>query len=158
MRRANGFVKFAICAIGRLKPGPERDLLEKYLQRITWPLEIAELEERRKLSGAELKKRESELIKQSLPRGGIRVALDERGKSLNSRDFARKIGDWRDRGQHVAFMIGGAEGLDKGLKRSADTMLSFGAATWPHQLVRVMLVEQIYRAQEILAGHPYHRE
>ena len=151
-------MKLTICAIGRLKAGPERDLLEKYRRRISWPLEIAELEERRKLSAAELKKREGALIEHALPAGCIRVALDERGKSHSSREFAAKIGDWRDRGRDIAFMIGGADGLDAALRSGADAALSFGAATWPHQLARVMLVEQIYRAQEILAGHPYHRD
>lgn len=132
--------------------------MEKYRRRISWPLEIVELEERRKLSAAELKKRESALIEQALPAGCIRVALDERGKSLSSREFASKIGGWRDQGRDIGFMIGGADGLDAGLRSAADATMSFGAATWPHQLARVMLVEQIYRAQEILAGHPYHRD
>ena len=151
-------MKLTICAVGRLKTGPERDLLEKYQRRLSWPLEIVELEERRKLNPAELKKRESTLIDQALPAGCVRVAMDERGKSLSSRAFAAKIGEWRDQARDVGFMIGGADGLDAGLRSGADMTISFGAATWPHQLARVMLVEQIYRAQEILAGHPYHRD
>ncbi|MGB0632234.1 MAG: 23S rRNA (pseudouridine(1915)-N(3))-methyltransferase RlmH [Alphaproteobacteria bacterium] len=151
-------MKLTICAVGRLKSGPERDLLEKYRRRISWPLDIVELEERRKLSAAELKQREATLIEQVLPAGCFRVAMDERGKSLSSRAFAEKLGSWRDQARDVAFMIGGADGLDTGLRGSADATISFGAATWPHQLARVMLVEQIYRAQEILAGHPYHRD
>lgn len=151
-------MKLTICAVGRLKAGPERDLLEKYRRRLSWPLEIVELEERRKLSPAELKKRESALIDKALPAGCVRVALDERGKSMTSREFAAKIGDWRDQGRDIGFMIGGADGLDTGLRSGADATVSFGTATWPHQLARAMLVEQIYRAQEILAGHPYHRD
>lgn len=151
-------MKLTICAVGRLKSGPERDLLEKYRRRISWPLDIVELEERRKLSAAELKQREATLIEQALPAGCVRVAMDERGKSLSSRALAKKLGSWRDQARDVAFMIGGADGLDTSLRDSADATISFGAATWPHQLARVMLVEQIYRAQEILAGHPYHRD
>jgi 23S rRNA (pseudouridine1915-N3)-methyltransferase len=151
-------VKLTICAVGRLKSGPERDLLDKYRRRITWPLDIVEMEERRKLSAAELKQREGALIEQALPQGYVRVAMDERGKSLSSREFADRLGNWRDQARDVAFMIGGADGLAADLRKSAEATISFGAATWPHQLARAMLVEQIYRAQEILAGHPYHRD
>ena len=151
-------MKLTICAVGRLKSGPERDLLDKYRRRITWPLDIVELEERRKLSAAELKQREGALIEQALPQGCVRVAMDERGKPLSSREFADRLGNWRDQARDVAFMIGGADGLAADLRKSAEATISFGAATWPHQLARAMLVEQIYRAQEILAGHPYHRD
>lgn len=151
-------MKLTICAVGRLKAGPESNLLDKYRRRITWPLDIVELEERRKLSAAELKQREGALIEQALPQGCVWVAMDERGKSLSSREFADRLGNWRDQARDVAFMIGGADGLAADLRNSAEATISFGAATWPHQLARAMLVEQIYRAQEILAGHPYHRD
>ena len=151
-------MKLTLCAVGRLKSGPERDLLEKYRRRITWALNIVEVEERRKLRAAELKRRECVLLEQALPAGCVRVVMDERGKSLTSREFADKLGNWRDQTRDVAFMIGGPGGLDSDLQKSADATISFGAATWPHQLARAMLVEQIYRAQEILAGHPYHRD
>ena len=86
------------------------------------------------------------------------IALDEAGKTLSSEDFARHLGDLRDRGRReVVFLIGGAEGLSPRLVAGADLVLAFGAATWPHLLVRAMLIEQIFRAQQILAGHPYHR-
>ncbi len=151
-------MKLTVCAVGRLKSGPERDLLEKYRRRITWALNIVEIEERRRLIAAELKRRECALLEQAVPTGCVRVIMDERGKSLTSREFADKLGNWRDQARDVAFMIGGAGGLDSELRQSADATISFGAATWPHQLARAMLVEQIYRAQEILAGHPYHRD
>ena len=151
-------MKLTVCAVGRLKSGPERDLLEKYRRRITWALNIVEIEERRRLLAAELKRRECALLEQAVPTGCVRVIMDERGKSLTSREFADKLGNWRDQARDVAFMIGGPSGLDSDLRQSADTTISFGAATWPHQLARAMLVEQIYRAQEILAGHPYHRD
>lgn len=151
-------MRLTICTVGRLKAGPERDLIAKYTKRVQWPLEIVEVEERRKLSAAELKSRESELLAGALPAGTIRIAMDERGKTLSSQDFAGKLGAWRDQGRDIAFLVGGAGGLSPEHRKNADLVLSFGAATWPHMLARVMLVEQIYRAQEILAGHPYHRE
>lgn len=151
-------MRVTICAVGRLKAGAERDLIDKYAKRIQWPFEIVEIEERRKLSPAELKRREQELMGAAIPGGAIRVALDERGKTMASSAFSEKLGQWRDDGRDVAFLIGGAGGLAPELRERADFVLSFGKATWPHMLARAMLVEQIYRAQEILAGHPYHRE
>ena len=86
------------------------------------------------------------------------MVLDPRGQALSSEGFAARIAGWRDQGRaELAFVIGGAAGLDQGLRQGADLMVAFGAMTWPHLLVRGLLVEQIYRAQQILAGHPYHR-
>lgn len=150
-------MRLTICTVGRLKAGPERDLIDKYTKRLQWPLEIVEVEERRKLSAAELKSRESSLLTGALPPGAVKIAMDERGKALSSQGFADKLGAWRDQGRDIAFLIGGAGGLAPEHRKDADLVLSFGAATWPHMLARVMLVEQIYRAQEILAGNPYHR-
>lgn len=151
-------MRLTICTVGRLKAGPERDLIAKYTKRVQWPLEIIEVEERRKLSPAELRNREGELLSGVLPAGAIRIAMDERGKALSSQHLADKLGAWRDQGRDIAFLIGGAGGLSPEHRNNADLVLSFGTATWPHMLARVMLVEQIYRAQGILAGHPYHRE
>jgi len=95
----------------------------------------------------------------ALPAGAQLVALDARGEAWTSRDFARRIAAWRDAGvPHVAFAIGGADGLGDAVIARAAAVLSFGAMTWPHLLARVMLLEQLYRARQILAGHPYHRE
>ena len=85
------------------------------------------------------------------------VALDERGQNVDSAAFARHLGRWRDEGTNTIFTIGGADGLSPDLQRKAKLRIAFGTATWPHQMVRVMLLEQIYRAATILAGHPYHR-
>ena len=151
-------MKLTICAIGRLKPGPEQALHNRYAKRLHWSLNIVELEEKKKLSTAELKQREGQLLVDACPDGAVIVALDEHGKQLSSLDFADKIGDWQDQGRDIAFLIGGADGLTSDLRKRADFLLSLGSATWPHMLARVMLVEQIYRAQEIMAGNPYHRK
>ncbi len=106
-----------------------------------------------------LKTREAELILGALPAGARLVALDRGGGAWSSRDFAERLALWRDRGSGViAFAIGGAEGLGAAVIDRADEVLSLGALTWPHFLVRGMLLEQLYRAQQILAGHPYHRD
>jgi 23S rRNA (pseudouridine1915-N3)-methyltransferase len=123
------------------------------------PAAIIELEEKRRLPSAELKAREAELILAALPAAARLVALDQRGAEWASREFAERLRAWRDGGAAaLAFAIGGAEGLGSAVIDRADAVLSLGAMTWPHLLVRGMLLEQLYRAQQILAGHPYHRE
>lgn len=157
-------MKLRIIAIGRTRKGPEASLIEEYRKRLSWPLTIEEMEEKRTSAGTELKAREGELFKAALvqKKGSGRqivVALDEHGKQLTSREFAGKLEAWRDGGaSEVAFLIGGADGLDEKLLKQADFKLSLGAMTWPHLLARVLIVEQIYRAQQILNGHPYHRD
>jgi 23S rRNA (pseudouridine1915-N3)-methyltransferase len=123
------------------------------------PAAIIELEEKRRLPPAELKAREAELILAALPAGARLIVLDQRGAEWTSREFADRLRAWRDGGAaSLAFAIGGAEGLGGAVIDRADAVLSLGAMTWPHLLVRGMLLEQLYRAQQILAGHPYHRE
>ena len=152
-------MKILVIAIGRAKPGPERALFEHYVRRISPKPVLKEMEEKRALPPAELKKREGDLLLAAVPAGALRVALDGRGKALSSTAFAEKLGGWRDDGvRELAFLIGGPDGLDPRVTKAADFVLSLGAMTWPHLLVRGMLAEQIFRAQCILAGHPYHRE
>jgi 23S rRNA (pseudouridine1915-N3)-methyltransferase len=154
-------MRILIAAVGRVRAGPERDLFEAYRRRLTWPLSLKEVEERRPLPAARLTTREGELLLAALPAkagGLVVVALDERGKALASEAFARRIADWRDGGaQDLAFLIGGADGHAPAVRERADFVLSLGPMTWPHLMVRAMLAEQLYRAQQILAGHPYHR-
>lgn len=151
-------MKLTIACIGRASRGPERDLYEHYAHRIRWPLTLRELEEKRKLPPAQLMQREGELLLQAAPAGATLVALDRRGKVLDSQAFADRVGHWRDNSvSDLAFLIGGAEGHEEALLKKAGLILSFGAMTWPHLLARAMLAEQIYRAQQLLAGHPYHR-
>ncbi|HLG45770.1 MAG TPA: 23S rRNA (pseudouridine(1915)-N(3))-methyltransferase RlmH [Reyranella sp.] len=151
-------MKLTIACIGRAGRGPERDLYEHYAGRIRWPLTLRELEEKKKLPPAELVRREGELLLGAVPDRAVLVALDRRGKVVDSETFAQRLARWRDDGvADVAFLIGGADGHGEPLLQKASLVLSFGAMTWPHLLARAMLAEQIYRAQQLLAGHPYHR-
>ena len=123
------------------------------------PPVLKELDIRKKISGPELKQAEAELLLDNVPKGAVIVALDERGKTMGSREFAGKIENWQDQGRgDIAFIIGGADGLDETVRARSDLLISFGAMTWPHMLVRPMLAEQLFRASSILAGHPYHRD
>ena len=148
----------SIVAVGRLRPGPERDLYQHYAGRIRWPLTVHEVEERRHLPTESMIAREGELLRAACPKGARIVALDRTGTALTSEALARRLGAWRDEAvDDVALVIGGADGLDRSLVAAADLVLSFGAVTWPHLLMRALVAEQVYRAQQILAGHPYHR-
>lgn len=146
-----------VAAVGRMKQGPERALWDDYVRRLTWPVALHEIEEKRKLPSPKLIAREAELMRGVLPEKAPLVALDSRGKTLDSPEFAKRMAGWMEQGGgHVAFAIGGADGLDPALVKEASFVLGFGALTWPHLLARVMLIEQIYRAQCILTNHPYH--
>ena len=135
------------------------ELQADYAKRLRPPPEIVELEEKRKLPSPQLRAREAELILSALPQGARLVALDEKGLTWSSRDLAERMTRWRDGGvATLAFAIGGADGLDNAILERSDQVLSLGAMTWPHLLVRCLLLEQLYRAQQILAGHPYHRD
>jgi 23S rRNA (pseudouridine1915-N3)-methyltransferase len=151
-------VKLTIAAIGRAGRGPERDLYEHYAGRIRWPLQLRELEEKRKLPPPELVRREGDLLLDAVPNKAVLVALDRRGQVLDSEGFADRLRRWRDDSvSDLAFLIGGADGHGEIILKRAALTVSFGAMTWPHLLARAMLAEQIYRAQQLLAGHPYHR-
>lgn len=143
-----------------MKAGPERDLVELYRKRLSWRVDIIEVDDRKIVDvAAERKAREADLLSADLPPGAATVALDERGRDLSSRELADKLLDWQEsERQPVVFLIGGADGLDPGLVSRADLVLSFGRLTWPHMMVRAMLCEQIFRAQSIRQGHPYHRD
>ena len=136
-----------------MKDRVELALYERYASGIA----LKEVEEKKKLPAAELKRAEAALIAKAIPKNSLLVALDRRGRELTSEELAERIKRWRDEGRNLAFVIGGAEGLDDSVRDNADFVLSFGPATWPHMLVRIMLAEQLFRAQAILKGHPYHR-
>jgi 23S rRNA (pseudouridine1915-N3)-methyltransferase len=148
-----------IIAVGRWKRGPERDLFEHYAARMRPPPELREVEERRNFSADELKIKEAELLLAAVPDGARVVALDGSGKALSSLQLAETVGRWRDEGvRQTAWLIGGADGHGGAVLERAELRLSLGPQTWPHLLVRAMLAEQLFRAQSILVGHPYHRE
>jgi 23S rRNA (pseudouridine1915-N3)-methyltransferase len=159
-------MRLVVIAVGRLKQGPERELAARYRERFEEMgrklgfrgLTIHEIPESRARDAATRMAEESAAISAQIPEKSVLVVLDEGGKSMDSAAFARQLGGWRDQGvETTIFAIGGADGLSPDLRRKAMLKLAFGAATWPHQMVRVMLLEQIYRAATILAGHPYHR-
>lgn len=151
-----------ICAVGRMRAGPEKLLFDDYQQRFDrtgrglglGPLSLLEVEDRKGGGMAA----EAALLQRAIPKGAVICALDERGTVMSSPKFADKLAGWRDAGRSdVAFVIGGADGIDPSLRTQADAKLSFGAMVWPHMLARVMLSEQLYRAASILSGSPYHR-
>jgi 23S rRNA (pseudouridine1915-N3)-methyltransferase len=156
-------MKFRILAVGRMKAGPEKALFDLYAQRLNPPIQVDEVEEKRPLPSPALKAREAELLLAALDAGKTThravIVLDEKGKSLSSRDFATRLQRFEDDGAgELAFLIGGADGHGPAVLERADLKLSLGAMTWPHMMVRAMLAEQLYRARQILAGHPYHRD
>ena len=159
-------MRLVVVSIGRLKQGPERELAERYRERFDdigrklgfRGLTIHEIPESRARDTATRISEEAAAIAAAIPEKSVLVALDEHGKSIDSATFARQLGAWRDEGiANTVFTIGGADGLSPDLQRKAKMRIAFGSATWPHQMVRVMLLEQLYRAATILAGHPYHR-
>jgi 23S rRNA (pseudouridine1915-N3)-methyltransferase len=159
-------MRLEIVAIGRLKAGPERDLAQRYAERIeaggralhlSGPM-ITELPESAARRAEDRKGEESQAITARLGAGFRLVVFDEGGAAIDSPGFARMIGEWRDTGvAGASFVIGGADGLDPALGSRAERVLAFGRMTIPHQIVRVLVLEQLYRATTILAGHPYHR-
>ena len=152
-------MRIRILCIGRARHDPAAALYADYVARLPWPVVLKEFEARRPLSAAERMAREAALLHGAVPKGAVTVALDERGKALTSRDFARRLGAWIEQGRgDIAFLIGGADGLATQLRDDADLVLSLSAMTWPHLLVRPLLAEQLYRAHTILSGHPYHRD
>ncbi|MBS0247502.1 MAG: 23S rRNA (pseudouridine(1915)-N(3))-methyltransferase RlmH [Proteobacteria bacterium] len=158
-------MRIIVAAIGRMK-GPEAELAERYLKRASqagralgWKaVEVVEIRESRADEVMKRMLEESIALANVIPQGAAVVLLDEKGDALGSEAFATELAAWRgNNAPAVVFMIGGADGLAASLRDKASLRLSFGKATWPHQMVRVMLLEQLYRATTILSGHPYHR-
>lgn len=159
-------MRLAIISVGRIKAGPERDLLATYSERLDaigrrfglGALSQTELDESRAATTEKRRGDEADRISARRGNGHLLVALDETGRDTSSSELAEWIREMRDAGSSgIDFVIGGPDGLDRELLKSADRRIAFGRATWPHRLVRVMVAEQLYRAATILAGHPYHR-
>ena len=145
-RCLDALVLLHIVARGKIGRSPEAELVDRYLKRISWPTKVTELPDK----GGSVP---------PIPNNSVTVVLDERGPAITSVQFATRLERWRDDGKREArFLIGAADGHEDGQRASADLLLSFGPATWPHLLVRAMLAEQLFRATSILANHPYHRE
>lgn len=150
--------KVDLIVVGKARKGPWLELQEEYARRLRWDLTILEFESRH-TDEKDQQKEEQKLILDRIDPDSYLIALDERGKCMRSLDFAHTIESLQLRGtRKLTFVIGGAIGLLDEVREKADLLLGFGTQTWPHMLVRVMLLEQLYRSQQILAGHPYHRE
>jgi 23S rRNA (pseudouridine1915-N3)-methyltransferase len=152
-------MRVTIAAVGRDRKSLFRDLYDTYAQRLRWPINLREVEARSNRGGEVQRREEGERLLAAVPQGALVIALDESGKTLTSRGLA----DWISRGMDdgmgdLALVIGGADGLDGDVLVRADLTLSLGRLTWPHLLVRGLVVEQLYRVQQIIAGHPYHRD
>lgn len=159
-------MRIGLFAVGRLKSGPEKDLASRYLERFAKAgpavsLEfsrVIEVNESRASSAETRKREEAGLLEKNLAEGSLLILLDERGKAMDSPAFASLLGRFRDQGKReMMIAIGGADGLDPALYDRADAIVNLGSMTWPHQLVRILIAEQLYRAVTILSGHPYHR-
>ncbi len=159
-------MRLVVAAVGRLGRGPERDIAERYRERAARDgravgiraVEVIEIAESRARRAQDRLAEEAARLAAILPRDAVIAALDERGENLSSAMLAKRLRGFRDsRRSATAFLVGGADGLAATLKGRADFRLAFGAMTWPHQLARIMLLEQLYRAVTILSGHPYHR-
>ena len=160
-------MRLTLIGVGRLKAGPERELFDRYFKRAAdlaralgiGAVELREIDESRARRAEDRCAEEARAIRAAVPKGAWLTLLDERGAALTSRQWAEQIGRARDGGVGAyALAIGGPDGLDPALKTEARSLINFGAMTWPHQLVRAMAAEQLYRALSILSGRPYHRD
>lgn len=151
-------MKITLLAVGKTRD-PDAAWGAEYVKRLKGNVTVREVTAPKNLPPVETQKAEAERLLKLIPPKAYVVLLDERGKDLGSRDFAAKISAWQERGvPELVFVIGGADGVTEDVCARADFTLGFGRLTWPHRLVRVMLLEQLYRAQQIKAGHPYHRD
>ncbi len=159
-------MQIALVCVGRLKAGPECELFERYFKRLregargigVTGVDLREIVESRARRPEDRRAQEADTIRAAVPAGSMLVTLDQRGASPSSEEWASDIGRARDASRpYYAVVIGGPDGLAASVRENADRVIGFGSMTWPHQLARVMAVEQLYRAISILANHPYHR-
>ncbi len=154
-----------LLAVGRMKKGPERELAQRYGDRLVSAgksvgltgIDHVELPESRGAQPAQRQADEAQALLAKVPDNAAVIVFDERGKSIDSPTFAARIGDMIDVARRPVFVIGGADGLDYTVRDRAELVVSFGKLTMPHQIVRILVLEQVYRAVTILSGHPYHK-
>lgn len=152
-------MRISVISVGRDRSGPTLELVQAYAGRCPWPIRLIDVGPRTGPDPVRNRADEASRIQKSLSAGSVLIALDEHGQSLDSRAFASCLAHFQEDGRSdVAFVLGGADGLDPALVKRAERVLALGPMTWPHRLARVMLMEQLYRASTILAGHPYHRD
>jgi 23S rRNA (pseudouridine1915-N3)-methyltransferase len=152
-------LRVVVAAIGRLRDPPLEELIHRYTRRCPWPIEFLEHGVKGRVEPHRQRDAEAALLLAALPPGARAIALHEHGRMLSSRELAAQLGRWREHGaRQVVFLIGGADGHGAAVLERADLVLSLGQLTWPHELVRLLLAEQLYRAATIQAGHPYHRD
>ena len=150
-------MKITILAIGKARAN-ESEWAAEYLKRLGSTVIVREFAASKSLPPDQTQKAEAQLLLKAIPPKNFVILLDERGKDMSSRDFAAKLAAWQEQSSDLSFIIGGADGITDAVRARANFTLGFGKLTWPHRLVRVMLLEQIYRAKQITAGHPYHRD
>jgi 23S rRNA (pseudouridine1915-N3)-methyltransferase len=159
-------MRWTLAAIGRLKAGPERDLVARYQERVTKSgraqgitrFDVREFDESRAARAEDRKAEEAGLLLSAIGADAVVIALDETGLTPTSPQFADRLSAFKNQGRgEIGFLIGGPDGHGEAVRARADMRLAFGALTWPHQLVRVMITEQLYRVLTLWAGHPYHR-
>ncbi len=151
-------MRTTLLAIGKIR-GAEAELCAEYQKRLSPDVLVREFAAAKSLPATQTQKAEAQFLLKALPPKAFVVLLDENGMNMSSRDLASKLSTWQDQGVNdLAFLIGGADGVTDDVRKRANFSIAFGKQTWPHKLVRVMLLEQIYRARQINSGHPYHRD
>ncbi len=154
-------MKINILSIGKFENSPHKLVFENYLKRLKWKVELREIELKNsdKLSILERKKGEGELILKHYKPDSQMIVCDENGAQPNSQEFAKMLADFALQGKsNISFVIGGSDGLSQEILQKAKYKIAFGKITLPHLMVRCVLIEQLYRAQTIIEGHPYHRQ
>jgi len=151
-------MRVTLAAVGKMKDSPEKVLLEKYIRQLPWAFTLKEIDIKKSLESDQRKEAEAQKLLEACSDAHKLIALDERGENQSSESLAKHIAGWQQQGcSHIAFIIGGQDGLSQSIRDKSHLLLSFGKLTWPHMLVRPMLAEQLYRIHTILSGHPYHR-
>ncbi len=152
-------MRISIVAIGKFKQDPLKKLFEEYRKRLTFPFDLIEVPAYPNLAKAQRQQRETDALIKAIPKDSDLVLLDERGDNMTTREFLDFFLELETKGtRYVSFVIGGADGLDPDFSKKGHTKIAFGRFTWPHLLTRLLLIEQIYRVQQLKAGHPYHRD